>query len=78
MRRRALGVLVLAALGAAALAATAGAGSSSSTSAQAVNCRSTVKLAIVTPLTGGGGFIGEQQLTRTKNGIKVLSKKYGL
>ena len=78
MRRRALAVLALAALGAAALAATAGAGSSSTTSAQAVNCRGPVKLAIVTPLTGGGGFIGQEQLTWTKYGIKVLSKKYGL
>ena len=78
MKRRALAVLALAALGAAALAATAGAGSSSTTSTQAVNCRGPVKLAIVTPLTGGGGFIGQEQLTWTKYGIKVLSKKYGL
>ncbi len=78
MKGRALPVLALVALGAAALAATAGAGSSSVARSQAVSCNGTLKLALVTPLTGGGGFIGQEQLTWTKYGVKNLSKKYGL
>ena len=41
---------------AAALASTAGAGSSAVAATQAVNCKGTVKLALITPLTGGGGL----------------------
>jgi branched-chain amino acid transport system substrate-binding protein len=71
-------VLALATIVAAALASTAGAGSSTVARSQAINCNSTVKLAVVTPLTGGGGFIGEEQLSWAKFGVKNLSKKYGL
>ena len=78
MKGRGWLVLAIAALGAASLAATAGAGSSTVTRSQAVNCKGTVKLAIVTPLTGGGGFIGQEQLTWAKFGVKNLAKKYGL
>ncbi|HEY7178820.1 MAG TPA: branched-chain amino acid ABC transporter substrate-binding protein [Gaiella sp.] len=79
MRRRGLAALALAAVGAAAFAATAGAGSSAVARSQAVvSCKSPVKIAIVTPLTGGGGFIGQEQLTWAKYGVKNLSSKYGL
>jgi len=78
MKGRGWLVLAIAALAAASLAATAGAGSSTVTRSQAVNCKGTVKLAIVTPLTGGGGFIGQEQLTWAKFGVKNLAKKYGL
>ena len=61
-----------------ALASTAGAGSSSVTKTQAINCKNTVKLALITPLTGGGGFIGQEQLAWAKYGVKTLAKKYGL
>jgi branched-chain amino acid transport system substrate-binding protein len=71
-------VLALAMIVAAALASTAGAGSSTVVRSQAINCNSTVKLAVVTPLTGGGGFIGQEQLSWAKFGVKNLSKKYGL
>ena len=60
MKGRGWLVLALAALGAAALASTAGAGSSSVARSQAVDCSGTLKIAFVTPLTGGGGFIGER------------------
>ncbi|HEY1316898.1 MAG TPA: branched-chain amino acid ABC transporter substrate-binding protein [Gaiella sp.] len=73
MRRRGLAALALAALGAAALAATADAGSQA-----VVSCKSPVKIAIVTPLTGGGGFIGQEQLSWAKYGVKTLAGKYGL
>jgi branched-chain amino acid transport system substrate-binding protein len=79
MKVRGLVALALAALGAAALAATAGAGSSGVAGSQAVvSCKSPVKIAIVTPLTGGGGFIGTEQLAWTKYAVKTLSGKYGL
>ena len=71
-------VLALATIVVAALASTAGAGSSAVTATQAINCKSTVKLALITPLTGGGGFIGQEQLSWAKYGVKTLAKKYGL
>jgi branched-chain amino acid transport system substrate-binding protein len=78
MKRRGGVVLALATIVAAALASTAGAGSSSVTKTQAINCKNTVKLALITPLTGGGGFIGQEQLAWAKYGVRTLAKKYGL
>src|SRR5262245_16240013 len=78
MRGRGLAALALAALGAAALAATAGAGSSAVSGSQAVSCKDPVKIALATPLTGGGGFIGQEQLSWAKFGVKNLASKYGL
>ena len=78
MKRRGGVVLALATIVAAALASTAGAGSSSVATTQAINCKNTVKLALITPLTGGGGFIGQEQLAWAKYGVKTLAKKYGL
>ena len=78
MKRRGGVVLALATIVVAALASTAGAGSSAVTATQAINCKSTVKLALVTPLTGGGGFIGQEQLSWSKYAVKTLAKKYGL
>ena len=40
---------------------------------QAVSCKSTVKIAIVTPLTGGAGFLGQAQLTWAKYAVKRLA-----
>jgi branched-chain amino acid transport system substrate-binding protein len=71
-------VLALAALGAAALASTAGAGSSSSGALQAVDCGGTIKLPLITPLTGGAGPIGEEQLTWAKYAAKSLGPRYKL
>jgi branched-chain amino acid transport system substrate-binding protein len=78
MKRRGAVVLALATVVAAALASTAGAGSATVARSQAVNCNSTLKLALITPLTGGGGFIGQEQVTWAKYGVKTLAKKYGL
>ena len=78
MKRRGGVVLALATIVVAALASTAGAGSSAVTATQAINCKSTVKLALITPLTGGGGFIGQEQLSWAKYAVKTLAKKYGL
>ena len=78
MKRRGGVVLALVTIVTAALASTAGAGSSSVARTQAINCKSTVKLALVTPLTGGGGFIGQEQNAWAKYAVKTLPKKYGL
>ena len=63
MKGRAGVMLALVAMVAAAVASTAGAGSSAVAASQAVNCKGTVKIALITPLTGGGGFIGQEQLS---------------
>ncbi len=78
MKRRGGLVLALAVLVAAALASTAGAGSSAVTRTQAVSCKSTLKIALVTPLTGGAGFLGNEQLSWAKYAVKTLASKYGL
>jgi len=70
--------IALAATVAAALASTAGAGSSAAAKTQAVSCKSTLKIALVTPLTGGGAFLGNEQLSWAKYAVKTLAPKYGL
>jgi branched-chain amino acid transport system substrate-binding protein len=66
---------------AAALAATAGARpdvADDANAQQAVNCKGTVKIAIVTPLTGGAGFLGNAQLSWAKYAVKRLAPGLGL
>jgi branched-chain amino acid transport system substrate-binding protein len=75
MKKRGWLAAGLAAIAAAALASTAGAGSAA---VQAVDCDGTVTLPLITPLTGGGGFIGNEQLSWAKYGAKVLGPKYKL
>ena len=71
-------MLALAVMVAAAFASTAGAGSSGAAKTQAVSCKGQLKIAMVTPITGGAGFIGTEQLTWAKFGVKNLASKYGL
>jgi branched-chain amino acid transport system substrate-binding protein len=78
MRKRLAAVLALAVAAAAALAATALAGTEKAAATQAINCKSTLKLALVTPLTGDGGFIGQEQNQWGRFGVKKLASKYGL
>ncbi len=47
-------------------------------SQQAVRCNSTLKIALVTPLTGGAGFLGNAQLSWAKFAVKTLQNRYGL
>ncbi|MBA2475979.1 MAG: branched-chain amino acid ABC transporter substrate-binding protein [Actinobacteria bacterium] len=73
--------LALAAGVAAVLAANAVARPASETrtsASQAVSCKSTLKIALVTPLTGGAGFLGNAQLTWAKYAVKTLAPKMGL
>jgi len=78
MKRRGGLVLALAVMVAAALASTAGAGSSATAKSQALSCKSKLKIAIMTPLTGDAGFLGNEQLSWAKYAVKTLAPKYGL
>jgi branched-chain amino acid transport system substrate-binding protein len=78
MKGRGWLVLALAAVVAASLAATAGAGSSTVARSQAVNCKGTLKIGIITPLTGGAGFLGQEQLSWTRYALATLPKGLGL
>ena len=78
MRGRGGVVLALATIVAAALASTAGAGSSTVSRSTAVNCKGTLKLGVITPLTGGAGFLGQEQLSWTRFAVTRLAKLYGL
>jgi branched-chain amino acid transport system substrate-binding protein len=78
MKRRGSIVLALAVLVGAALASTAGAGADRKAASQAFRCNSPMKIAFVTPLTGGAGFIGNEQLTWAKYAVKTLAPKMGL
>jgi branched-chain amino acid transport system substrate-binding protein len=60
------------------LAATAGARPSASTAAQAVSCKSTMKLAFPTPLTGDAGFLGNEQVSWARYAVKRLAPPLGL
>ena len=74
-------VLALVAAVSAVLAATAVARPTAATGTdaqQAVSCKSTLKIALVTPLTGGAGFLGNAQLSWAKFAVKTLQKRYGL
>jgi len=81
MKGRAGLALSLAVLVAAALASTAGAGSSATqatAASQATSCKGTIKLAIITPLTGDAGFLGQEQLSWAKLAAKRLGPQLGL
>ena len=78
MKRRGMSVIALVAVVAAALASTAGAGSTAAAKSQAVSCKSTLKIGFTAPFTGGAGFLGNEQLSWAKYGVKTLAAKYGL
>jgi branched-chain amino acid transport system substrate-binding protein len=50
----------------------------SAAKSEAISCSSTMKLALVTPLTGGAGFLGNEQLSWAKYAMKTLPKSLGL
>src|SRR5437899_6160084 len=73
--------LLLSILATAAVAASAQGGRASadtSTSSAALSCKSTLKIGFVTPLTGGAGFLGNEQLSWAKYAIKTLTGPLGL
>ena len=79
MKRRLAVLAALSTLVVAALASTAGTGTAATDASQAVSCSKRLKVAMITPVTGGGGFIGQEQVTWAKFAVKNLAKKtYGL
>jgi branched-chain amino acid transport system substrate-binding protein len=69
------GVAVATALAATVSAAPAGA---KTAQASAVSCSSTLKIGMLAPLTGGAGFIGQEQLSWAKLAVKTLPQTMGL
>lgn len=78
MRKRGGIALSLAVLASAALASSAGAGSSATAASQAVSCKGPLKIALMTPLTGDAGFLGQEQLSWAKLAVKRLAGPAGL
>jgi branched-chain amino acid transport system substrate-binding protein len=70
--------LTLVVLGASVAASSASAVPETAAKSQAVSCNGTLKIAVVTPLTGGAGFLGEQQASWAKYAVKRLAKPMGL
>src|SRR3989440_5791337 len=60
------------------IAATASAAPSQADRTSALNCKSTLKIAFITPLTGDAGFLGTEQMSWAKYAVKTLQKRYGL
>src|SRR3954464_3837481 len=75
--KKAIG-LALAVLVAAAVAATAEASRRAAAAPAAIGCNSTMKIGFATPLTGGAGFLGNEQLSWAKYAVKTLAPKMGL
>jgi len=75
--KKALG-LALAVLVTAAVAASTQGRPKAAERATAVSCSSTLKIALVTPLTGGAGFLGNEQASWAKYAVKTLAKPLGL
>ena len=66
------------AVGATAAAVAKPSAKASATATQAISCKSTLTLPFVTPVTGGAGFIGQEQVTWAKYAVKTLASTYGL
>jgi branched-chain amino acid transport system substrate-binding protein len=76
--KKAMG-FALAVLATAVVATTAQGGQKvAATSSASVSCNSTLKIAFVTPLTGGAGFLGNEQSSWAKYAVKTLAPKLGL
>ncbi len=78
MKRRALTAAALAVAALAAVASLAGAGSAAVQRSEALNCKSTLSVAMLGPFTGDASFIGNEQLTWGKYGVKTIAKELGL
>jgi len=71
-------VLAAGALAATTVASARPAAPTATTAASAISCKSTMKLGLVTPLTGGAGFLGQEQLSWAKYAVKTLPAGFGL
>jgi len=76
--KKAIG-LALAVLATSVVAASAqGSNRIAAVSAAGVNCKSTITLPLVTPVTGGAGFLGAEQGSWARYAAKTLAKPLGL
>ena len=76
--KKAIG-LALAVLATSIVAASAqGSNRITAVSAAGVNCKSTITLPLVTPVTGGAGFLGAEQGSWASYAVKTLAKPLGL
>ena len=75
--KKAIG-LALAVLATSVVAASAQGSQNATTSASAFSCGSTMKIGFATPLTGGAGFLGNEQLSWAKYAVKTLAPRLGL
>ena len=76
--KKGIGLAVIAAIAAAIAASTATGGPKSAAKSQSVSCKSTLKIAMVTPLTGAAGFLGTEQLSWAKYAVATLAPQLGL
>jgi branched-chain amino acid transport system substrate-binding protein len=72
------GASALSVLAAATVGVMPAAAASQSATAGGISCSKTLKIAIVTPLTGGAAFLGQEQLSWAKYAVKTLAPKMGL
>jgi branched-chain amino acid transport system substrate-binding protein len=76
--KKAMG-FALAVLATAVVATTAQGGQKIAATSQAsFNCKSTITLPFITPLTGGAGFLGAEQASWAKYAVKTLAPQFGL
>ena len=76
--KKGIGLAAAVLVTAAAVAATAQAGSRAAAASSAVSCKSTLKIGFPTPLTGGAGFLGQEQATWAKYAVATVAPKLGL
>jgi branched-chain amino acid transport system substrate-binding protein len=72
------GASAISVLAAATVGVMPAAAASQSASASGLSCSKTLKIAMVTPLTGGAAFLGQEQLSWAKYAVKTLAPKMGL
>jgi branched-chain amino acid transport system substrate-binding protein len=72
-------VFALAVMTTAVVAASAqGSQTAASRSVASFNCKKTITLPFVTPITGGAGFLGAEQISWAKYAVKTLAPGFGL
>ena len=76
--KKALGFALVVLVASAAAGTAQGGPKTAAAPAAGLSCKSTLKIAIVTPLTGGAAFLGQEQLTWAKLAVKQLAPAMGL
>ena len=76
--KKALGFAVAVLVASVAAGTAQGGPKTQAASAAGISCKGTLKIAMVTPLTGGAAFLGQEQLTWAKLAVKQLAPQMGL